>query len=41
MPLPPQARTEQLAATLRDGVLEVRVPLSTADLEHHNVPIRS
>jgi HSP20 family protein len=39
--LPLHAQTEQLAATLRDGVLEVRVPLSNAELEHHNVPIRS
>src|SRR5262249_54803013 len=30
IPLPPGARVEQLNATLRDGVLEVRVPIAAA-----------
>jgi HSP20 family molecular chaperone IbpA len=41
IPLPPRSRPDQISATLRDGVLDVRILMSSADLEHHNVPIRS
>jgi len=40
LPLPPGARPDQLAATLRDGVLEVRIAIASTQAEPKSVPVQ-
>jgi HSP20 family protein len=39
LPLPPGLRNQEMSATLREGVLEVRIPRDTAAAEARNVTV--